>query len=189
MGAILTQSTSWKNVEKAIDHLKMAKVFHPRAMRAIPVQRLERLIRSCGFFRQKAGRLKGFVSFLFKRYRGEVGILFSMPLGKLRKELLSLKGLGPETVDSILLYGGGKKSFVVDAYTLRIGHRAGLFSSDRYEEVREIFQRALPPSPKVYKEFHALLVCLAKSHCHKRNPLCLSCPLKEECLFARKSEG
>ncbi|MGA2004440.1 MAG: hypothetical protein ABSG70_13730 [Terriglobales bacterium] len=146
VGAYLTQNTSWINVERALANLRKARVLSIGGIRRTPLSKLEQLIRSAGYFRQKAQRLKNFVQFLDDRYAGCLSGMFAEPTVKLREELLALHGVGPETADSILLYAGNHPSFVVDAYTRRILERHQLVS-DRatYEEIREIFERSLKP--------------------------------------------
>jgi endonuclease-3 related protein len=144
-GAYLTQNTSWTNVERALQSLRAARLLSVDGIRRTPVRKLERLIRSSGYFRQKAQRLKIFVRFLDERYGGSLTRMFAQPTEKLRDELLTLNGVGPETADSILLYAGNHPVFVVDAYTRRVLERHQLISSRaRYEEVRELFENALP---------------------------------------------
>jgi endonuclease-3 related protein len=146
VGAFLTQNTSWTNVERALTSLRHARVLSIRGIRRTPLPKLEQLIRSSGYFRQKAQRLKIFVRFLDRRYSGSLTRMFAQPTAKLREELLALKGVGPETADSILLYAGNHPAFVVDAYTRRILERHQLIASpSRYEEIRELFERALRP--------------------------------------------
>jgi len=146
VGAYLTQNTAWTNVEKALANLRAAHVLSVRGIRAVPLAELERLIRPAGYFRQKAKRLKLFVAFLDREYEGSLRKLFARPTHVLREELLNLHGIGPETADSILLYAGNHPVFVVDAYTRRITERHGILSeSARYEEIRELFERALAP--------------------------------------------
>jgi endonuclease-3 related protein len=144
VGAFLTQNTSWTNVELAMRQLRSARVLNLTGIRNIPVRKLEQLIRSSGYFRQKAGRLKNFVRFLDKTHGGSLTKMFTQPTLVLREQLLSLNGVGPETADSILLYAGQHASFVVDAYTKRITERHGILpAAARYEDVRALFQRGL----------------------------------------------
>jgi endonuclease III related protein len=146
VGAYLTQNTAWTNVEKALANLRAAKLLSSRGIRRVSPAKLQRLIRPAGYFRQKANRLKLFVAFLDRRYNGSLTKLLSRPTDKLREELLSLHGIGPETADSILLYAGNHPVFVVDAYTRRILVRHGIASEDAsYEEIRELFEQALMP--------------------------------------------
>jgi endonuclease III related protein len=149
VGAYLTQNTSWTNVERAMENLRKARVLSVSGIRRTPLRRLELLIRSSGYFRQKARRLKTFVKFLDERYGGSVSRMFAEPTAKLRAELLALNGVGPETADSILLYAGNHPSFVVDAYTRRILERHELMEPRAdYEEIRELFERSLRPLAK-----------------------------------------
>ena len=146
VGAYLTQNTAWTNVERALANLRNAQVLSVEGIRKIQLARLERLIRPSGYFRQKAKRLKTFVAFLDRQYSGKLDELFSQPTDKIREELLSLNGVGPETADSILLYAGNHPVFVVDAYTRRILARHELMpEKTEYEEIRQLFQRSLPP--------------------------------------------
>ncbi len=146
VGAYLTQNTAWTNVELALANLRQAQLLSVEGIRKVSQLRLERLIRPSGYFRQKAARLKMFVSFLDRNYGGSLDRLFAQPTAKLREELLSLNGVGPETADSILLYAGNHPVFVVDAYTRRILERHGILpEKTSYEEIRELFQRAMEP--------------------------------------------
>ena len=144
VGAYLTQNTAWTNVEKALGTLRRARLLTIRGIRRTPLPELEQLIRSAGYFRQKAQRLKTFVTFLDERYAGSLTRMFARPTAELRDELLALNGVGPETADSILLYAGNHPVFVVDAYTRRILERHGMVSSVAgYEEIRLLFESAL----------------------------------------------
>jgi endonuclease-3 related protein len=146
VGAYLTQNTAWTNVERALASLRAARLLSVEGIREVSLARLQRLIRPSGYFRQKSTRLKTFVAFLDKRYGGSLDQLFAQPTDKLRAELLSLNGVGPETADSILLYAGNHPVFVVDAYTRRILDRHGILpEKTNYEEIRELFQLALAP--------------------------------------------
>lgn len=146
VGAYLTQNTAWTNVELALSNLRKAHVLNIEGIRKLSLGRLERLIRPSGYFRQKAARLKTFVAFLDEKYGGSLDQLFAQPTDPLREALLGLNGIGPETADSILLYAGNHPVFVVDAYTRRILDRHGILPEKaNYEEIREMFQRALAP--------------------------------------------
>lgn len=184
VGAILTQQTSWKNVEKAIGNLKALSELSPRTILQTPSNRLQTLIRSSGYYRQKARKLKIFCKFFIKEYGGSIKKMKAGLVHVLRQGLLGLWGVGRETADSILLYALGKPIFVVDAYTIRIGERVGLFKSDGYEHVRAFFESNLRRSVPVFKEYHALLVELGKNYC-KTKPLCKPCPIKKLCNFGR----
>jgi len=146
VGAYLTQNTAWTNVERALANLRTARLLNIEGIRRVRLRRLERLIQPSGYFRQKAKRLKTFVAFLDKQFGGSLDRLFSQPTEKLREELLSLNGIGPETADSILLYAGNHPVFVVDAYTRRILARHEILPEKTdYEDVRKLAERALAP--------------------------------------------
>lgn len=211
VGAFLTQNTSWKNVERALRNLRERGWLNLDGLRQAPLPALEEAVRPSGYFRQKAQRLKNFVSFLDQRYDGSLTRMFAQPTAKLRQELLDLNGVGPETADSILLYAGGHPVFVVDAYTRRVFDRHGVLGGkEKYEEIRGLFEQALQEPPevscsdsgfaprtklpqrkrhkftirstspraRVFDEYHALLVQVAKHHCLKKVPLCEGCPLQ-----------
>ena len=179
VGAILTQNTSWSNVERAIVALRDEKLLSLNAMAQVPLDRLARLIRSSGYFRQKARKLKAFVHFLRDRHAGSLDRLFATPTEELREQLLAVHGIGPETADSILLYAGNHPVFVVDAYTRRILERHGLANAKQsYGEIQQLFQRSLPLSPTLFNEYHALIVHTGKHFCRKRQPDCAQCPLR-----------
>ncbi len=186
IGAILTQNTAWTNVEKAIANLNQAGALHPAAIRDLQRPQLEALIRPAGFFRQKAERLQLFVAHLFDGHGGDLERLLKQPLAQARRELLGLKGIGPETADSILLYGGELPSFVVDAYTRRLFGRLGLLAgNETYEEIRALFMRHLPADTDLFNEYHALIVEECKTFCRKRIPRCSPCPLLAVCLYGQ----
>ena len=188
VGAILTQNTAWTNVEKAIGNLRAADALAPEAISRMAPAALEQLIRPAGFFRQKALRLQHVTTVLVTTCAGEVATLCAGPLDEARSRLLALPGIGPETADSILLYAAHRPSFVVDAYNRRIFSRLGLLAGDeKYEAIRARFMAGLPVEPRLYNEYHALIVTLAKSHCRKNRPDCLGCPLVSGCGFAGKT--
>lgn len=144
VGAFLTQNTAWTNVEKAMAHLRRARVLNLAGIRKTPIAELEQLIRSAGYFRQKAWRLKNFVSYIDQRYGGSLERMFARPTAELRQELLALNGIGPETADSILLYAGNHAVFVVDAYTRRVLDRHRILPLHApYEEIRKLFEKSL----------------------------------------------
>jgi endonuclease-3 related protein len=182
VGAILTQNTNWGNVEKAIGNLKRARVLSPGKILDISNSKLERLIRPTGYFRQKAKKVKAFVRYFTKNYQGSVSRMKKRPLAGLRAELLAVHGIGPETADSMLLYALDKSTFVVDAYTRRIGQRVGIFRFDDYHQIKDFFEHNLPRSRKLYNEYHALIVALGKYFCKPR-PVCKGCPLSRVCAF------
>ena len=177
VGAILTQNTAWKNVERAIDNLNRANCLTWAALRDLPTAKLIKLIQPSGTYRVKAKRLKTFVNHLWDHHRGSLESLLNGDLNDARRRLLSIYGIGPETADAILLYAGNRPSFVVDAYTKRILRRHRVIDAQAgYETVRRLFHRAIEPDVAVYNEFHALLVGLAKKHCRVR-ARCDGCPL------------
>ena len=177
VGAILTQNTAWTNVEKAIRQLKASRSLSVSVLHRMSHKRLGRLIRAAGYFNVKARRLKNFISFLQGRYAGSLKKMFRQPTPRLREELLSVNGVGPETADSILLYAGEKPSFVIDAYTKRILSRHGVMAYENsYDDFQALFMKHLPRSASFYNQYHALFVNVGKDFCRKR-PLCASCPL------------
>ncbi len=178
VGAILTQNTNWTNVERAIANLRREHLLSPRAMERVSPAHLASSIRSSGYFRQKAKKLKAFVRFLREEYSGSLKRMFQTPTAELREKLLGVHGIGPETADSILLYAGAKEIFVVDAYTKRILSRHGWVDDKAtYEEMRTLVESHLPRDVSRYNEFHALLVNVGKNWCRPRDPRCSECPL------------
>ena len=184
VGAILTQATSWKNVEKAISNLKEADVLQSAALRELELERLYQLIYPCGFYKVKALKLKAFAKYL-AGYGDDLAQLFSQDLDSLRQELLSIYGIGEETADSILLYAADRPVFVIDAYTRRILSRLGLLpQASSYSALQSLFMENLPPDVPLYNEYHALLVRHGKETC-RRAPLCQGCCLKDLCSSPR----
>jgi endonuclease III related protein len=178
VGAILTQNTSWKNVEPAIRNLRREKLLTPRAIERVSVARLQRLIRPSGYFRQKTKTLKAFVRFLQNRHQGSLRRMFRTPTALLREQLLEVRGIGPETADSILLYAGEHPVFVIDAYARRMLDRHGLtHGKPSYEDLRRLFEDSLPRDTRLYNEFHALIVHTGKHFCLAREPRCEECAL------------
>ena len=177
IGAILTQSTSWTNVEKAIANLKAAGKLSPASLRQLSVPELAHLIHPCGYYNVKARRLKVFVDFLGARCGDDLDQLFKGDISELRGQLLGIYGIGEETADSILLYAGGRPVFVIDAYTRRIIDRLGLAPADRtYAGYKKLFTANLPADVSLFNEYHALLVRHGKEVCRKQ-PLCERCCL------------
>ncbi|PLX84913.1 MAG: endonuclease [Desulfuromonas sp.] len=188
VGAILTQNTALTNVEMALANLHEAGAVSAAGIHGLERGELEGLIRPAGFFRQKAERLQLMTAHLYGRHGGRLETLLAAPLGEARAELLGLKGVGPETADSILLYAGGHPSFVVDAYTRRLFGRLGLLDGDEgYEAVRSLFMDRLPRDADLFNEYHALIVEECKIFCRKRSPLCPACPLLPICPFGRET--
>ncbi len=179
VGAILTQSTAWANVERAIANLREARLLTPGAILRVRTPRLAALVRPSGYFRQKAKKLKAFVRFLQAGYGGSLGRMFQTPTAELREKLLAVHGIGPETADSILLYAGNHPVFVVDAYTHRIfGRHEITDGKPDYEKVRSLMEASLPQQPELFNEFHALIVNTGKNWCRKSAPRCDECPLR-----------
>ncbi len=178
VGAILTQNTAWTNVERAIENLRQERLLSQATMEKVSVAKLGKLIRSSGYFRQKARKLKAFVRFIRTEFSGSLKQMFSVPTMELREKLLGVHGIGPETADSILLYAGNHAIFVVDAYTRRIMARHNLMQEKAaYDEIREYFEKNLPRDARHYNEYHALIVNTGKNWCRSKNPICAECPL------------
>lgn len=179
VGAILTQNTNWANVEKAIVNLKNANALTPEVLHEFAHDPLAALIRPAGYFNIKAQRLKHFLDWLFSSHGGDLESVQNLPLDVLREQLLSVKGIGPETADSICLYAFEKPVFVVDAYTARIFGRHELIEpGSGYEQIQDLFHSSLAKDVKLFNEYHALLVRVGKEQC-KPNPLCAGCPLED----------
>lgn len=178
VGAILTQNTSWKNVERAIHNMKEAGILTMEGIQAAERAELAEIIRPSGFFNIKALRLKNFVKFVMENYGGLEGKVDSLPTADLRRDFLRVNGIGPETADSILLYALQRPVFVVDAYTRRFVRNHGIFGGPyTYEAVQEFFTRRLPEDTYLFNEFHALIVRLAQVYCGSA-PKCAGCPLE-----------
>ena len=179
VGAILTQNTSWNNVEKAIQNLKEKDLLSIKGLSQIPASILAGYIRSAGYYNIKAKRLKNLIKFIEDKYNGDIDRLLSLDTDTIRKELLSVKGIGMETADSIILYGAGRPIFVVDTYTHRILTRHGLIEEEAgYNDLQLAFMDNLPNDAELFQEFHALIVKTGKDFCRKR-PLCPNCPLED----------
>ncbi len=185
VGAVLTQSAAWTNVEKAIDNLKHAGVLSAPALRHIALEELARLIYPSGYYNAKARKLKALEEWLGQACDDDIDKLSGMDTDALRSKLLAVHGIGPETADSILLYAIGKPVFVIDAYTRRIFHRLGLSPPpDTYDAWQCLFMENLPADRQMYNEYHALLVRLGKETC-RRTPLHYDCILVDICPFAK----
>ncbi|MCI0561111.1 MAG: hypothetical protein MN733_21710, partial [Nitrososphaera sp.] len=173
-----TQATNWCNAEKALQRLKKIGALNPRAMAVLSREHLEHAIRPAGYFHQKAKRLSRFARWYITAYGGNVRKMFERPWRELRRELLGVEGIGPETADAILLYAGSQSVFVVDAYTIRIFSRHRIIQAKAdYQRVQEKVLRDFPADATVYNEYHALLVEVGKSYCHRKRPDCERCPL------------
>ena len=180
LGAVLTQNTAWTNVEKAIQQIKQAGGLSIRLLGEVDEERLAAWIRPAGYYRLKTRRLKNLMTYLLKAWDGDLKKMADQPVEDLRRQLLQINGIGPETADSILLYALELPSFVVDAYTFRILNRHHLIEEEMsYEDLRQYFMERLPNDPAIYNEYHALLVRLGKDYCKKQQPRCDFCPLKE----------
>lgn len=178
VGAILVQNTNWTNVEKAIANLKSGNGLTPQGLRKFDQEELQELIRPSGFFRMKAARLKNFLDFLDSNSAECITELCAEDTDVLRRKLLQVNGIGPETADSILLYALNKPVFVVDAYTRRIFNRHMLVHEDiDYHELQNFFMDVLEEDVELFNEYHALIVITAKNWCKKTNPDCAHCPL------------
>mgnify|MGYP001822256092 CR=1 FL=1 len=178
VGAVLTQNTNWKNVEKSIDSLKRANLLSFDTVLDVPEEQLAELIRSSGYYNLKSRRLKNLLEMVKAEYGGDLSLFFSEDILTAREALLRVKGIGPETADSILLYAGGHPIFVVDAYTHRILSRHGLIpESCDYQTVQDLFMDNLDHDATIFNQYHALLVRTAIRFCKKREPLCGECPL------------
>ena len=182
IGAVLTQQTSWRNVERALANLKGSHAINLKKIGRMNLKRLETLLRPSGFYRQKARRLKAISRYIYHNYRS-LDELLSKDRVSLRKELLSLDGVGKETADSIILYAAGKPVFVVDAYTRRILNRVyGIDTDMEYDKLSAMIGGSIRPDLELYKDFHAQLVELGKRHCRPK-PVCKGCPINEHCAY------
>jgi endonuclease-3 related protein len=184
VGAILTQNTAWSNVERAIANLKAAQALEARAMFALPESRLAELIRPAGYFNVKARRLRAFLRVLVEEFEGDLPRLLKGDVGVARERLLSIHGIGPETADSMLLYAGGRLSFVIDAYTKRIFQRhAWCDENATYDDLQRLCVRSLSQRPQArrldyWQDYHAQLVRVGKDFCRPRQARCAECPLR-----------
>jgi endonuclease-3 related protein len=189
IGAILTQSAAWANVEKALANLKGANALSPEGIAALSAAELAQLIRPSGYFNAKSRKLKAFVDLLHDRFAGDLDRMLTMPANELRTALLATHGIGHETADSILLYGAQQPVFVIDAYTRRTFLRLGLVPEvDNYGGWQSLFMEALPTEAMLFNEYHALIVRHAKDVCRKR-PLCQKCPLAPICAIGTAALG
>ena len=177
IGAILTQNTAWKNVEKAIKNLKKNNLLSPKFLFRVPIDSLAELIRPSGYFNQKAKKIKYFLDYFINTYSGSIDLIKQQKTEILREELLAINGIGPETADAILLYALQKPIFVVDSYTRRIFSRHNWFHEDIvYQEMQDYFMNRLEKNVVLYNEFHALIDYIGHYFC-KKNPDCSLCPL------------
>ena len=180
VGAVLTQNTSWSNVEKAISNLKQKGYLDPYKILDLSLKELAEIVKPSGFFNVKAKRLKSLIYFFVEEYDADIRKMLKDDLFSLRKKLLSVNGIGKETADSILLYALNKPILVIDAYTKRIFSRHGIISEEMdYDDLQSFFMRHLPQDVSLYNEYHAQIVLTGKTYCRKK-PLCEKCPLKDE---------
>jgi endonuclease-3 related protein len=184
VGAILTQNTAWTNVERAIANLKAARVLEAKKLLALPEKKLAELIRPAGYFNVKARRLRSFLRVLVENFGGDLEKLFAGETSVVRERLLAVNGIGPETADSMLLYAGGHRSFVVDAYTKRIFQRHDWCGAGvKYDELKLLCESTLNQKTGAarldyWQDYHAQLVMVGKHFCRTRAPRCDECPLK-----------
>ncbi|MBN2157758.1 MAG: endonuclease [Spirochaetes bacterium] len=181
IGAILTQNVAWKNVDAALCRLKRDGLLDPDSLLSVRADRLARLIRSTGYYNEKAKKIKNFLAW-YRGHMANYAAISAMDTHALRQELLSVNGIGPETADSILLYALNRPVFVVDAYTKRIFARFGILSGgESYSEIQELFHKHVRPSVGKYNEYHALIVAHGKDFCKKR-PSCEQCCIADLCI-------
>jgi endonuclease III related protein len=188
VGALLMPQTTWPNVAAAIQNLKAARLLDVDALAIAPTAAIRRHVKVAGLYRVKPRRLQNFCRHLVDEADGDLREYLDQPTDVVRADLLAQEGVGPETADSILLYAGDHPVFVVDAYTIRIGRRIGLFDTDDYGVVQRHFEDHVPRDLKTYQEYHALLVAHAKALCRPK-PRCEACPLVHLCSFGRRREG
>lgn len=180
IGAILTQNTAWTNVEKALSNLRKNGALNFQSLEKVSRDELAEWIRPAGYFNQKSGYIKEMIGMLRTRFADSLNKLFALDSSSLRQELLSWKGIGPETADSIILYAAKKPVFVVDAYTKRICARHGwIAETAKYDDVARLFNGHLPEDVQLFNEYHALIVRVCKDHCSAKNPKCTGCPLEK----------
>ena len=180
IGAVLTQNTSWKNVEKAINNLKCHKALDVSVLYKMNIATLARIIRPSGFYNIKSKRLKNIVNVLYENYNGNISKLNNINMFRMREILLNIDGIGRETADSIILYALDKPIFVIDAYTKRFLKNHRLFNGQNdYDTMQKFFMRNIPQDVYLFNEFHALIVYLCQNYC-KKTPLCEGCPLEQD---------
>lgn len=183
LGAILVQNVSWKNTSAVLKNLEAKGLINLEAILSIADDELAELIRPARYYISKVKSLKSFALFVAGKYGGDVNLLLQQPVCVLRKELLSIYGIGEETADSIILYGSLQPIFVVDAYTRRIFQRLGFFGEKiNYRQMQEFFMDHIPVDTQLYNEYHALIDCLGNRVCLNKNPKCTECPLQDICI-------
>jgi endonuclease-3 related protein len=190
LGAILTQAVSWSNVEKAIKNLRELELIDVYKLKALDPETLATVITPALYHRQKSKKIKAFIHYLWDQYDGQIDAMLNRPTLEVRKELMSIWGIGPETADSILLYAGGHKIFVVDQYTIRIFSRIGLVPENiTYDQMQAYIHNNTDFGVQVYNEYHALLVALGSRYCKKQKPLCHDCPVLKFCKYGNQKTG
>ena len=188
LGAILTQNTSWHNVEKALKNLKRVNGLEPENIAALTGDDLINAIRPSGFYKQKAKTIKAFLEYYKYKYNYKIRNIPKTTLDIVRQELLSIYGIGEETADCILLYAFNIPTFVVDEYTKRILSRVGFIETAVTNTLlKDIIENALQKNTSLYNEFHALFVNLGKEYCRK-NPKCQNCPLRDACAHCKNCD-
>jgi endonuclease-3 related protein len=189
VGAVLTQSAAWVNVEKALANLKSARALSVRGIESLAEAELARLLYPAGYYNSKARKLKALVGLIRTRFGGDLKRMLSAPAAELRPLLLATHGIGPETADCILLYAAGRPVFVVDAYTRRVFSRLGIEpEADTYDGWQRLFESNLEPDSPLLNEYHALIVRHGKDVC-RRQPLCENCALLDACDTGRARTG
>lgn len=179
VGAVLTQNTNWTNVTKAIDNLRQDGMLTYAQLVQLPIDLLAQYIKPSGYYNLKAGRLQNLLAMIESVYDGDLQSFLDDDLASARGKLLGVKGIGPETADSILLYACGQPVFVIDSYTHRVFSRHCLVEEETdYHTMQTVFMDHLPEEVKLYNEFHALIVLVAKQYCKKTKTLCEQCPLQ-----------
>jgi endonuclease-3 related protein len=178
IGAILTQNTNWKNVERAIANLKREGLLSPESLARVPTEQLAEVIRPAGYYRIKAKRLKNFITMLVRDFGGDLAALFALRTSSLREAGVAAPAIGPVPPDSIVLYAAAKPVFVIDTYTARILYRHGVIDlGATYEDMQALMQDNLAEDVAMFQEYHALLVEVGKRQCKKAAPNCAGCPL------------
>ena len=179
VGAVLTQNTNWRNVSKAIDNLKQAELLDFNSLKLLTVDEIATYIRPSGYYNLKAKRLRNLFDMIEEIYCGDLDLFLQDSLASGRENLLSVKGVGPETADSILLYACKLPTFVIDMYTHRVFSRHQLVDEETdYDSMQDLFVSQLPQDVQLFNEYHALIVRVASMYCKKTNPLCEQCPLQ-----------
>ncbi|HAG07497.1 MAG TPA: endonuclease [Peptococcaceae bacterium] len=184
VGAILTQNVSWRSAAAAIENLKDAGLLSPAALLSLPEEQLAKLVRPARYYVQKARKLHAFCRVLQEEFGGDLQAFLALDTRTLRRRLLDIWGIGPETADAIILYAAHKPIFVIDAYTHRIFHRLGFFGPKMsYDAMQRFFMQHLPPDVSLYNEYHAQIDALGHTTCLKNKPHCTLCPLGKVCSF------